>query len=148
MTQFCFISRSLLSTACTLTRGCGVLRLDPIFKDFAGRSWEFLGQAGKIYNILSANEGAVVNMQLVEAGPRHIRQQQGEGTFAGAMAFLVNGMRILASVDEAGSMTGRPVRTACFEGLPNLMQACIRLRSWLHVSTTPVATVHVESCAS
>lgn len=48
-------------------------------------------------------------MRLVHAGDRHIRQQEGGGTFADALAFqLPDSSQVLVEITELGDMIGKP----------------------------------------
>ena len=51
-------------------------------------------------------------MHLVEAGPRHIRLQEGQGTFIDSLGFAFYDTRVLVEVDEQGAMTGVPLSTS------------------------------------
>lgn len=78
---------------------------DPIFHDFANRSFEFLGQASKIFNVIT-EQSHIVNMGLVAAGAGHIRKQEGEGTFADRIALKLDSTKVLVQANEAGDMSG------------------------------------------
>lgn len=83
-----------------------LLTADPIFNDFQNRTFEFFGEPGPTYNMIT-HQKATVNMRLAWAGDRHIRQQEGKGTFTEVLAFKFVDTTVLVEVSEPGSMTGK-----------------------------------------
>lgn len=49
-----------------------------MLQGFDNVTFEFFGSAGSNYSVISSTAFAV-NMRLIEAGPLHIRDQEGEG---------------------------------------------------------------------
>ena len=97
---------------------------DPILSDFHGRTFEFEGEHAKIYSVLSSFRH-VINMQLVAAGPRHRREQLGNGTFVETLGLQIDDSRFIVSVSESGHMTGQaPGATA------SLAACCASISLW------------------
>ncbi len=57
----------------------GTMMSDPVLQGFDKSTFEFFGQPGFNYSVLTS-AGMAINMQLVPAGPEHVRHQDGAGT--------------------------------------------------------------------
>ncbi|KAL0029749.1 hypothetical protein WJX79_007268 [Trebouxia sp. C0005] len=71
---------------------------------FDQRIFEFFGQPDHNYTVISS-PSVTLNMQLVSAGPRHLRHQGGEGTFVGALGVMMIQCVLEVRLDTAGNMT-------------------------------------------
>ncbi|KAK9828462.1 hypothetical protein WJX72_000138 [[Myrmecia] bisecta] len=136
---------------CTRTRGSGCG--DPLMTGYDGRTFQFEGQAGHIYNLFT-EQNHQLNVKMVEADLHDEAHAETGGTFMDTLSFQYKDTIVVAEVDAEGNMTvtmnGKVIPDKYYKELYDneaLVESEANFPGVGHliVVTTPMIVVHIQS---